>query len=486
MDNRLIQHIIQEVKRLDSNIILVENIDGFLFREDVIEELKLAKVIVCQGSMIQRRVLYELRDKESLTLLISKDNTQYLEDIKQKSVLFNFSLENHLVGYHLPSVLHLGLDVLDKLFERKQFVILSKSETEKEIKSIEDSIAASSPRQYDPTGFIVSLQRELSLTEISWRDVCRLISKAIVASIGTHQFIQVLEWANEANIVFQGEIQKNYQQTKTASAIKKPKIVSKILDYINFNFRNEKVALVVVDGFAFWQYELLKTRLCNIRHEDVIYSWIPSITQLSRQAIFRGQMPQNDYSQGPVNEKKLWFEYWLEKGLNKFEIRYSHEKIDLKNLKTISKFAIVFKDLDDKMHSSTDYVDLLKLTQNWIERSEVIAVIDKLRQEGFKIFLTTDHGNVQAKGWRGLNGKEKLGTNKSGSRSERHLEYSDRWLSDDFLSSNPELGDSIVSEDQIIYFKNDFSFSNKETLVTHGGSHILEVLIPFIELGNEQ
>ena len=35
----------------------------------------------------------------------------------------------------------------------------------------------------------------------------------------------------------------------------------------------------------------------------------------------------------------------------------------------------------------------------------------------------------------------------------------------------------INMEDKAIYFKSDLSFSKKETLVTHGGAHLLEVLI---------
>jgi hypothetical protein len=137
------------------------------------------------------------------------------------------------------------------------------------------------------------------------------------------------------------------------------------------------------------------------------------------------------------------------------------------------------------MHSSIDYTDLLKLTENWIQRTEIVSVVDRLLNENFKIFITTDHGNIQAKGWRGLQGNEKLGTNKSGSRSQRHLEYSEKWLSDEFISNNPELKDSLVMEDQAVYFKDDLSFSREKTLVTHGGAHLLEVLIPFIEITNE-
>jgi hypothetical protein len=75
---------------------------------------------------------------------------------------------------------------------------------------------------------------------------------------------------------------------------------------LNFNYRQEKIALVLIDGMSLWQYELLKTSFSNIANEEVIYSWIPSITQLSRQAIFRGDNPVTEYRQDPINEKKLW------------------------------------------------------------------------------------------------------------------------------------------------------------------------------------
>lgn len=158
----------------------------------------------------------------------------------------------------------------------------------------------------------------------------------------------------------------------------------------------------------------------------------------------------------------------------------------MSNIELVSKLAIVFKDLDEKMHGSTDHVDLLVLTKNWIERSNVNQVVENLLSKGFTVFLTSDHGNIQAKGWIGLQGREKLGTNISGSRSQRHIEYSEKWLADEFIANNPELGSSIIMENQSIYFKTDLSFSNKESLVSHGGAHLLEILIPFIEIKNEQ
>src|SRR5690625_8040286 len=122
------------------------------------------------------------------------------------------------------------------------------------------------------------------------------------------------------------------------------------------------------------------------------------------------------------------------------------------------------------MHSSTYYKDLLALTENWIERSDIANIVRTLKEEGFTIFITTDHGNIQAKGWRGLKGRGKLGTHKSGSRSTRHLEYSTEWLFEEFLENKPELLDCIVTESESIYLNDNLSFSRVERLASYGGA----------------
>lgn len=485
MAKDFVQHITEEFKSHHCNVLLIENNDGFLFREDVISKLDQSGITIVHGTMMHKRIQFELRNLDSILVLLSNDNSAYLEDIKEKSISTEFFLEKYLNGYHIPSILDLELETIDKLYLDKLIIKLSKNETIEVIQKIKHFDKKSEIEKFDVVSFGSSLNNELERTNLNWSTICRLVSNATLKTIGTPQFDEVFLKVNWVNENFQRNIKESYQQLKNSSSVKKPKIVSKILDYLNFNFSKDKIALIVVDGLAFWQYELLKEKLHNIKNEEVIYSWIPSITQLSRQAIFRGDTPQTEYRQGPVSEEKLWKEYWKSKGVNESEIKYQHENSEITNISSISKYALVFKDLDEKMHSSTDYKDLLKLTENWIDRSKIKTVIEQLLQNGFRIFLTTDHGNIQAKGWRSLQGREKLGTNKSGSRSERHIEYTEKWLSDDFVANNPELRDSLVMEDQAIYFKTDLSFSRKEILVTHGGAHIMEVLIPFIEISNE-
>ena len=292
---------------------------------------------------------------------------------------------------------------------------------------------------------------------------------------------------NSVNERFQEDLKDHYKQLTSSSPVNRPKIVSKILDHLDFTGRNKKTALIVIDGMSFWQYLLLNKRFSDILsvENNITYSWIPSITQLSRQAIFKGDIPDRDYVQNPKNEEKLWTNYWTQKGLSPFEIRYDYESINYEGLNRILKLAVVYKDLDDKMHSSTDLADLKSLTELWIERNGIVSDIIKLLDEGFTVYITSDHGNILAKGWRNLKGKEKLGTNKSGSRSQRHLEYSNYRLASEFLASNEELNDFVSLDENVIYFTGNYSFSPKKSLVTHGGSHIFEVVVPFIKINYE-
>ncbi|HAD33688.1 MAG TPA: hypothetical protein DCF44_04200 [Chitinophagaceae bacterium] len=484
MAKGLIQHIIDTLKSYPAKVFLAENNDRFLYRSDIQEAFSTFGIEITNGTKLEQRVRFEMREPDGLLIILSQDNTNYLEDIKRRAVAIDFSIANYFQAYHIPSILELELSFLDKLFQNQPLVGLNRKETREFIEKLKAE-SKSEEREYDLDDFIKTLNSQLNEGTVNWAVVSRIIAEGISKTINTPKFEELYAQINKANVVFQNALQASYHQTKNSSAVKKPRIVSKILDYLNFNFRENKIALIVVDGMALWQYELLKSKLPGIKHEEIIYSWLPSITQLSRQAIFRGDTPQTDYRQGPASEEKLWKTYWKEKGCHEFEIAYQHEKTDFSNIDSVSKLAIVLKDLDDKMHSSTDYADLLMLTNNWIERSKIAQIVDELISKGFTVFITSDHGNIQAKGWRGLQGREKLGTNKSGSRSERHIEYSEKWLSDEFMANNPEMGDSVIMEEQAIYFKTDLSFSNKESLVTHGGAHLLEVLIPFVEIRDE-
>lgn len=485
MENNFIYQIAKDLKSYHTKVLRVENSDGFLKRKDIIAALKNFGIDVVSGTNLELRIQYELRNEEEYCVLISDDNNGFLPDITANSSALIWILDNYFNFLHLPSIKDLDSNLLNKLFKQEVFIPLNKADTIKLIEKLRSESLIENEEEQE-NQLVEIIKETLADTPINWNTIARDLGELIKRAIKKGTLNKYAELITVVNESFQVELEVNYKHIKNSSAVKKPKIVSKVLDHLSFNYIKNKIALIVVDGLAYWQYLLLKERLNVEAIEQTIYSWIPSITQLSRQAIFRGSNPLVEYKQAPANEKKLWENYWISKGIPSHQIAYFHSESLLENNLKYSKIALVYKELDDKMHSSDDYKDLYDLTMNWIDKTSLFHDVNLLIKHNYKVFLTTDHGNIEAKSWRSLLGKEKLGTNKSGSRSERHIEYTDTWLKDELFNNNPELISFVVSEENALYFKNNLSFSNKDTLVTHGGAHVLEVLIPFIEIKNNE
>jgi hypothetical protein len=231
---------------------------------------------------------------------------------------------------------------------------------------------------------------------------------------------------------------------------------------------------------AYWQYLVLKGQLGDlVQEESVIFSWMPSITMLSRQAIFRGDNPLQDYKQCPSNEEKLWQQFWINAGVNAADVQYIYDGDELEAYPTTKRLALVTNELDDKMHASTDNSDLIALTENWARR--FASKIKYLKESGFTVYLTTDHGNVLSNGWRNLTSQEKTFLYKDGSRGTRHLIYDNLDEMKEFVAKNAEM--TFLTHQNWAVMTGDRCFKKGgQEMITHGGSHFLEVLIPFVKL----
>lgn len=482
MADTLINHIIEDFFSFDQKVLAIENNDRFLFRVDVIDALKAQGFVVVVGSQLEQRIAFELRDSNKILILLNDQKRDFMPDMMMQLHVYEFEITNYLNAYHIPTIISLDFSILDELYAADPVTIYSKSETELKVDRIKQKISELERSSFDLNSVVNTLSLELANIRTDWQKVITILSNALNKVIGTNQYQELNTLIDQSNVVFQEHLQNSYRTLVNSSAAKSPPIVSKVLDYIHLNYSKEKIALIVIDGLAYWQYLLLKSELQLPTDDRITYSWLPSITQLSRQAIFRGGYPEKSYRQNPANERKLWDQFWQSKGVSPGSILYEYDHYHSTILTGIEKYALVYKDLDTKMHSSTDYKDLKSLTEHWINRSGIIQAIETIKEQGFQIFITSDHGNVEAKGFLRLKGRDKLGTNKSGSRSERHLEYSEEWLAEEFLNNNPEVENEISREKNTLYLKNDKSFSNKPMLVSHGGSHLFEVLIPFIKI----
>ena len=68
MAKSILKRIIKDIKQQPLNVLLIENNDGFLFREDVQNVLKEHNIECSSGTNIAQRVAFELRDKASFFL----------------------------------------------------------------------------------------------------------------------------------------------------------------------------------------------------------------------------------------------------------------------------------------------------------------------------------------------------------------------------------------------------------------------------------
>jgi biotin operon repressor len=288
------------------------------------------------------------------------------------------------------------------------------------------------------------------------------------------------------NANFQDFIDKRYFSFINSSSVQKPKMVHKILPHLTHaHQRTDKVALLVIDGMTYWQYLILDKTLNNIgisTKKDMTLAWLPSITKLSRQAIFRGEAPKTDYRQSPTDENRLWVDYWTSrpapKRMQDYEIAYTHGNLTLDN-NSCYRQAMVDTNLDEKMHALNSNKDLYALTKNWAE--EVAEDIKTIHDQGYQIYITTDHGNVLANPWRALNSQEKTYLYERESRGNRHLIYNNADYLKSFLQSNSDIEESLLVHGEWAVWRNAKSFSNKDG-ITHGGAHFLEVVIPFITI----
>jgi hypothetical protein len=289
------------------------------------------------------------------------------------------------------------------------------------------------------------------------------------------------------NVRFQRFIENTYGSLFSLSGVRKPIVVTRILDHIYSRTARRK-ALIVIDGMNYWQWSLLSKAIAEMGvsyASNASFAYIPTITAWSRQAIFKGDKP--DLGNDNSTERKLFELYWLRNGLSAYQIEYRRVGVnDPLAVNTISDdtviLGLVCNDLDDIMHGAIMGDDQLRLsTEQWINKSNIIQTILELRLKGFQIYITADHGSVESFGNKNLSLSDKVGAI---SRGKRHIHFTNEKLLDSFLEQNFNL--DMGRKGLSVYLKQQEAFTNPNTqVVTHGGSHFWEVIVPFISIDEQ-
>ena len=175
-----------------------------------------------------------------------------------------------------------------------------------------------------------------------------------------------------------------------------------------------KVALIVVDGLALDQWIVLRDVLANQRprfrfREDAVFAWVPTITSVSRQAIFAGMPPL--YFPSSIlttdREDSLWTRFWVDHGLAAKEVGYAKglgdgtfgDVRELSSQPGMRVLGLVVDKVDKIMHGmELGTAGMHNQVRQWANEEFMARLLDVLFGCGFTVFLTSDHGNIEAEG----------------------------------------------------------------------------------------
>lgn len=484
--DRLIDKVVQKITVNYCRLSIVGSHDGFLTQESV-RSLLLREygIEIVGGSNLQLRIHFELEYKahlEAKYIYVCESIDTLLDDMRQEAYCCNFSISDVFPLFaDKPLLRKQPFDVLEKLYEHVAWKKVTIMESRGVLVSVLQMMEQE--RKLSAKYMLAQLQA-ISIDWNQTKETMMALSNVISQAIKAGVYGEIEDEINAINQDFQDWINQHYFSQQNSSALLKARCVNKVLPYISSQYKREdKLALIVVDGLAHWQYAILQDYLMQQGlhpQGDVTLAWIPTITMLSRQAIFRGDYPLQDYKQSPENERKLWEQYWKKENFSPFEIQYLYDKDEFAINEGVKRLAYVTVEMDEKMHSSSDYKDLCSLTENWCPR--MTEKIKLLLNTGYSICLTTDHGSILSHEWRKLSQVEKVFLYKDGSRGKRHLIYNNKEEQASFLEQNK--GDvPLLSHDNWMAIRDNACFDNKnQTIITHGGSHFMEVVIPFIKI----
>ena len=342
-----------------------------------------------------------------------------------------------------------------------------------------------------------------------WEDIFKLSKKfaTILYEIQSNDLklddFNMNDYYNKTKYLFKSILQENlYVQLFNYSYTTKPYTVDRILDFINFNFKDENIALIVMDGMSYDEWFILKDYLKSFKIKELeSFSILPSITSFSRTSIFTGKTPNRFLTED--NEikynaaEKGFKEYFMEKDIPEYDILYGRidlnneiiknnkDKIEWEYLQEYKALGLICNLFDDASHSikifGENKSNLYKTIKSSIDSSNLIYLLKKLKKFGYKIILTADHGNIYCEGNR-IKSDKKL---EFKHESSRCLIFDYELFADKIVEANPQecfkYQYNILSEDLFLVFAIDGCFDN-DSSITHGSISPEECIVPVVIL----
>lgn len=311
---------------------------------------------------------------------------------------------------------------------------------------------------------------------------------------------QVCALQRDADERLKGWLFQHFADLPSLPAAKRPVMVHHVPRYLALrrSVGEERIALLVFDGLAMDQWIQIREHLAArvpgfSADEGGCFAWLPTLTSVSRQALFSGLKPREfpNSIETTSQEPSLWARFWQENGLRKSEIIYqkglkrTEQLADIEEAisrSTTKVVGIVIDMIDEIVHGAMlGKRGIAGQINAWCETGFVEMLFLLLAEHGYQIYLTADHGNVDAEGI----GRLSQGV-VSELRGERVRTYRNETLAasvppeiDAFRFDSPGLPPDFLP----LYAGSRGAFVPKgEQIVAHGGASVEELIVPFIKI----
>jgi len=263
--------------------------------------------------------------------------------------------------------------------------------------------------------------------------------------------------------------------------------------------KDARAALIVVDELSLDQWATVRRLLLRrdgslLVRDSAAFAWIPTLTSISRQAIFAGKSPFYFPSSigSTANEERLWKQFWEGCGFARQDILYTRGLGDgdassllesaIHPAKTRVVGLVVDK-VDKIMHGmQLGSSGMHNQIKQWCDGGFLGNLIGCLLDYGFDVWLTSDHGNIECTG-RGRPSEGVLAE----TRGERVRVYSSPELRAQCAQRFPfgyewrPVG--LPEECYPLLTSGSNAFTTVgEMIVAHGGASLEEVVVPLAKI----
>jgi hypothetical protein len=298
-----------------------------------------------------------------------------------------------------------------------------------------------------------------------------------------------------------------------------PVMVHRISDYMaayRTQHPDSRLALVVIDGLALDQWLVIRDVWAEespawTMQEYTVFAWVPTLTSVSRQATFAGTTPQffPDSWQTTAKEAAHWQRFWCERGLHPANVGYLRglgvkdlersksdpklpgdegtlepDLLDLLQNPQIQVAGLVLNTVDNIMHGmQLGTAGMHQQVRLWLTQYRYLTkLVSKLLEESFTVYLTSDHGNVWARG---------IGRPSEGVLVDRRGERARVYTDQAFLSIAKQQSPTVIewtnvglpAQMRVLLAPQLDAFLNVgDHAVCHGGIALEEVIVPFIRI----